>query len=125
MSQEERKVISSMTLEELVAASDILRPKIDEMITEYFQLHCAAARMQGAEITEQAHLTEYIVICGWQGFRDNGSRCGDVRLLLRDGTMPTYIARGLLQSANEYLERSLYLQDDHCSCGEDDEESED
>lgn len=43
--------------------------------------------------------TEYLTIVGFQFIDDDGNRGGDVRMLYRDGSMPYWVAEGLLSRA--------------------------
>lgn len=112
MPENDRKM-SDMSYEEIVARSEELRPKLDAIVGEIFQLQCAAARLEGQCIPELMHLTEFIVVCAWQAFNDKGQRQGDVRLMLRDGSMPLYIARGMISSASEFIENSSWSECSH------------
>ena len=96
-----------LSYEQIVARLEELRPKMDDAISEIFQLQCAAARLEGDCLPDDVMLAEYIVVCGWQSFNDRGQRQGDVRLILREGSMPLYVARGLTQSAIQYIENNI------------------
>lgn len=94
---------SSMTYEQLYEKIREVRSVLDDVMSDYFQLHCAAARLDGECLPENVHLTEVMTVCAWQSFNERGQRAGDVRLLLRDGSMPLYVARGMLSSAMEQV----------------------
>lgn len=104
-----------MTEEELYQKIFEVRSDIDELMTQYFQLHCVAARLEGECIPEHVTMTEFITVCAWQSYNERGQRAGDVRLLLRDGSMPLYVARGMLSSAMEQINMICT-----CNCKEDD-----
>ncbi len=108
--------LSELTYDQLVERAEALRPKINDLIEEFFQLHCAAARYE-EDLPEQMHLAEFMIVCAWQAFNDKGQRMGDVRVLTRDGNMPTYIARGMNVSAGEFIERASMV----CTCEGDDD----
>lgn len=92
-----------MTEEELYEKVFEVRSELDRLITQYFQLHCAAARLEGECLPDHVVLTEFITVCAWQSHNDRGQRAGDVRLLLREGSIPLYVARGMLSSAVEQV----------------------
>lgn len=96
-----------MSYEEVVDRMAGVRCEVDELIAEYFELHCRASRFEGERLPEQdqIHMTEYITVCAWQAFDEHGHRGGDVRMLLRDGSMPMYVARGIISSAMENINR--------------------
>lgn len=111
--------IQEMSYEQVYDHMRETRRVIDVMMSQYFMLHCAAARMEGECLPEHIHLTEFMTVCAWQTFNERGQRGGDVRLLLRDGSMPTYVARGLLDSAMKYIDnKNLTL----CNCEEERED---
>lgn len=49
--------------------------------------------------------TEHMTIVGFQFFNDDGERGGDVRMLFRDGSMPWWFARGLLEAAKSRVDK--------------------
>ena len=108
---------SSMTYEQVYDKLREVRSMLDEMVSDYFQLHCAAARFEGECLPDQVHLTEVLTVCAWQSFNDQGQRCGDVRLILRDGSMPLYVARGMLESAKQYVNKIAT-----CDCNRDEDD---
>lgn len=108
--------VQEMSHEEIYVHMNNTRASIDTLMSEYFLLHCAAARFEGECLPETIHLTEFLTVCAWQTFNERGQRGGDVRILLRDGSMPTYIARGMLDSATKYIDNKMLM----CSCEEDD-----
>jgi hypothetical protein len=108
---------SEKTYEEVCERFEEVRKQVDALITEQFKLHCDIARMEGECLPKDMTLTEFMVVCAWQAFNERGHRGGDVRLLLRDGAMPTYTARGLLSSACAYVEQIAV-----CTCGIQEEE---
>lgn len=111
--------VMQMSYEEVSERFDEVRVKIDDLVAEQFSLHCALARMEGECLPDNMHMTEFMIICAWQAFNERGQRGGDVRLMLRDGAMPAYTARGLLASAESYVERKSMCQCD-CETGEED-----
>lgn len=108
---------ADMTQQEIYDKIAEIRTVIDEMMTEYFALHCMAARFEGECLPDQIHMTEFLTICAWQTFNDAGQRGGDVRVLVRDGSIPLYVARGMISSAMEHVNRVSA-----CCCGEVDED---
>lgn len=109
---------SAMTYEELYQKIVEVRLVIDELMSDYFQLHCAAARLDGECLPAQVHLTEFMTVCAWQSFNERGQRGGDVRIMLRDGSLPLYVARGMLSSAMEQVNTISV-----CNCKEEDGDS--
>lgn len=108
---------SEMSQQEVYEKIAEIRSVIDEMMTEYFALHCMAARFEGECLPDQIHMTEFLTICAWQTFNNLGQRGGDVRVLLRDGSLPLYVARGMISSAMEQVNRVSA-----CCCVEEDED---
>lgn len=113
--------VDQMSHQEVYEHMRSTREVIDELISDYFMLHCAASRLEGDLLPKHVHLTEVMTICGWQTFNEAGQRGGDVRILLRDGSMPTYVARGLLESAKKYLENRMLT----CNCDHEEDDDED
>lgn len=108
---------SSMTYDQIYDKIREVRSLLDDLVSDYFQLHCAAARFDGECLPDQVHLTEFMTVCAWQSFNDRGQRGGDVRLMLRDGSMPLYVARGMLSSAMEQVNNITT-----CTCRDEDED---
>ena len=111
----------NMTYDEISDRMDEVRSAVDDLMTEYFALHCMMSRFAGECIPDQVTMTEFLTICAWQSFNDSGQRGGDVRIILRDGSMPLYVARGMLSSAMEQIN----LVPTRCLCAvpeEDDDE---
>lgn len=68
--------------------------------------------LNGYDMPNSIIPTEHLTIVGFQFFNDEGDRGGDVRLIVRDGSMPAWFARGLIGQANERVTRQLWQQSD-------------
>lgn len=110
--------INNMSYDEVHENLRDARIILDDIITECFLLSCAAARYEGDNTPVDIHMTEFMTICAWQTFNDQGQRGGDVKILLRDGSMPMYVARGMIASAKEHIDRNNIIV---CGCIEEDD----
>lgn len=113
--------MADIPYEDLAERMSEVRSAIDGLMEEYFSLHCEASRYEGECLPEQIHMTEFITVCAWQSFNDSGQRMGSVRLLLRDGSMPIYVARGILSTAMQQLDEIP----SRCTCAHIQEEEDD
>lgn len=89
-----------------------LREVLDRTIEELFQINHRLDVADGEDQDVPFHTTDYLIVVGYQCFIDSDSgtplRGGDVKLISRDGSMPMYVARGLLASAAEFIERRAW-----------------
>lgn len=86
-----------------------LRKTLDETVHALFQMNHRLDVADGNDQDIDFHMTEYMVVVGFQCFNDAGTRGGDVKLLCSDKSVPMYIARGLISSAAEKIERDAWV----------------
>ena len=114
--------MAEQTLQQLLDRAKIVHANMNEAVDELFQIQEAIRRMNDFDETSAPLIVvEHLTIVGYQWTDGQGGRHGDIATLYKDASIPTYIARGLLQSARERLERDVMRQTIFADCRCDEE----
>ena len=107
------------TVGDYMERAKVLRSQLDSCIEELFQITQAVVEaLDEVEDGSGLIVCDYMVIVAYQGADEFGNRHGDVSLILKDKSMPKYIARGIVDSAREKIEQNGR----QCTCREEDDD---
>ena len=103
--------ISELSTEQLLRRNKTVHAEMNHSIEELFQIQEEIRRRNAFEEDScPLVVVEHLTIVGYQWSDEQGGRHGDVSLLYKDASIPTYIARGLIASGRSRIEQSALRQ---------------